>query len=335
MKIIIDAFGGDNAPLAVISGAAQAVKEYGVEILLCGDTEIIKAVAAENNVSLNGIELLHADGVMDMHDEPNTILKSNKNTSIAVAFRALQEHRGDALVSAGSTGAVLFGATFITKRIKGIKRPALAPVLPTVGKPYILVDCGANVDCRALMLYQFAHLGSVYMRQVLGVKNPKVGLLNNGTEDTKGAALQVETYQLLKKSKLNFIGNVEARDIPDGICDVVVTDGFVGNVVLKLNEGIAMSFVGMLKAMLMKNIFTKLAALLLKPSLRDFKKALDYTEYGGAPLLGVNKPVIKAHGSSNAKAIKSAIYQATLCAGNNLVSEIVKSLEEDEINENA
>lgn len=328
MKIIIDAFGGDNAPLSVIEGAALAVKEYDCSIILTGDQSKIKEVAKEHNISLEKIEIMHASDVLGMHDEPNTILKSKKDSSMAVGLKALADGKGDAFISAGSTGAVMFGATFIVKRIKGLKRPALAPVMPTTTTPYMLIDCGANIDCRPEMLYQFAHLGSVYMKQVLGIKNPRVGLLNNGSEETKGPELQLETYKLLKNSKLNFIGNVEARDINDGVCDVLVTDGFAGNIILKLTEGIGMSFVSMLKDMMLKNAKTKFAALLLKSSLKGFKKALDYTEYGGAPLLGVNAPVIKAHGSSNAKAIKSAVNQAIICAKQDLKGEIIKSLEE-------
>lgn len=310
MKIIVDAFGGDNAPLSNVQGAADAVRELGAEVILVGDEEKLQKCAKDNGIVLDGIEIVHAPDVMDIHDDPNTILKSNKNTSLAVAFTLLKEGKGDAVVSAGSTGAILFGATFIVKRMKGIKRPALATVMPTTGKPTLLLDCGANLNCRPEVLYQFGVLGSVYMENVMGIKNPSVGLLNNGSEDTKGGDVLVETYSLLKNSKLNFIGNIEARDVPTGACDVLVADGFAGNIVLKLTEGVASSFMGMIKDTFMKNIITKLCAVVLKPGLRELKKKTDYSEIGGAPLLGISKPVIKAHGSSNAKAIKNAIRQA-------------------------
>lgn len=310
MKIIVDAFGGDNAPLSNVQGAADAVRELGAEVILVGDEEKLQKCAKDNGIVLDGIEIVHAPDVMDIHDDPNTILKSNKNTSLAVAFTLLKEGKGDAVVSAGSTGAILFGATFIVKRMKGIKRPALATVMPTTGKPTLLLDCGANLNCRPEVLYQFGVLGSVYMENVMGIKNPSVGLLNNGSEDTKGGDVLVETYSLLKNSKLNFIGNIEARDVPTGACDVLVADGFAGNIVLKLTEGVASSFMGMIKDTFMKNIITKLCAAVLKPGLRELKKKTDYSEIGGAPLLGISKPVIKAHGSSNAKAIKNAIRQA-------------------------
>ncbi len=323
MKIILDAFGGDNAPLAVLQGAADAVAKADVEILLAGDETKIRQCAADHNIALDGMEILQADDVMDMHDEPNEILKSKSNTSLAVGLKALADGQGDAFVSAGSTGAVLFGATFIVKRIKGIKRPALAPVMPTTKAPYLLIDCGANVSVRPEMLQQFALLGSAYMEKVMGVQNPRVGLLNNGAEDSKGGDMLVETYALLKETKnIHFIGNVEARDVPTGACDVLVTDGFSGNIVLKLTEGVAMSFMGMFKKVLTKNIKTKIAAMLIMPEMKQLKKSLDYSEYGGAPLLGIAKPVIKAHGSSNAKAITIAILQAKTFVENQLIETI-------------
>ena len=266
---------------------------------------------------------------MDMHDEPNTILKSKSNTSLAVALKALADGEGDALVSAGSTGAVLFGATFIEKRIKGIKRPAIGTVMPGTEKPYLLIDAGANLNCRPEMLMQFAVLGSVYMNKVFGIEKPQVGLLNNGAEDSKGGEVLVETYQMLKNSTLNFIGNVEARDVPKGACDVLVADGFAGNIVLKLTEGVASEFLGLFKGILLKNIFTKIAAMIIKPGLRQMKKMMDYSEYGGAPIIGIKKPVFKAHGSSNAKAIKNAIRQAKTFVEGDVIAEIERVLEQN------
>ncbi len=329
MKIILDAFGGDNAPLCVIEGARNAIDEFGVEILLCGDEAKIKKCAEDNNISLDGMEIKQADGIMDMHDEPNTILKSKSNTSLAVALKALADGEGDALVSAGSTGAVLFGATFIEKRIKGIKRPAIGTVMPGTEKPYLLIDAGANLNCRPEMLMQFAVLGSVYMNKVFGIEKPQVGLLNNGAEDSKGGEVLVETYQMLKNSTLNFIGNVEARDVPKGACDVLVADGFAGNIVLKLTEGVASEFLGLFKGILLKNIFTKIAAMIIKPGLRQMKKMMDYSEYGGAPIIGIKKPVFKAHGSSNAKAIKNAIRQAKTFVEGDVIAEIERVMEQN------
>lgn len=329
MKIILDAFGGDNAPLCVIEGARNAIDEFGVEILLCGDEAKIKKCAEDNNISLDGMEIKQADDIMDMHDEPNTILKSKSNTSLAVALKALADGEGDALVSAGSTGAVLFGATFIEKRIKGIKRPAIGTVMPGTEKPYLLIDAGANLNCRPEMLMQFAVLGSVYMNKVFGIEKPQVGLLNNGAEDSKGGEVLVETYQMLKNSTINFIGNVEARDVPKGACDVLVADGFAGNIVLKLTEGVASEFLGLFKGILLKNIFTKIAAMIIKPGLRQMKKMMDYSEYGGAPIIGIKKPVFKAHGSSNAKAIKNAIRQAKTFVEGDVIAEIERVMEQN------
>ncbi|OJU16330.1 MAG: phosphate--acyl-ACP acyltransferase [Clostridiales bacterium 43-6] len=320
MKIIVDAFGGDNAPKAMIEGCMMAVKEYGASILLCGDEEKIKACAKEHNFSLHNIEIVHSPGVMDVHTDPTEILKSD--TSMAEGLRRLAKGEGDAFVSAGSTGALLVGGTLIVKRIKGIKRPALSPVMPTADKPYLLIDCGANLDVRPEMLVQFGIMGSVYMNKVLGCETPRVGLLNVGAEDTKGGEMLVETYGLLKNSPVNFVGNIEAREVPEGACDVLVTDGFSGNIVLKLTEGVAGSFMGMIKKIFKRNWITKFAAMLIMPGLKALKKQMDYTEYGGAPLLGTARPVIKAHGSSNAKAFKNAIRQAIQFSETGVIEEI-------------
>ena len=309
-KIIVDAFGGDNAPLAVIEGCADAVKEYGVEIVLCGNEDIIRNEAEKNNVSLDGMEIIHTEEVFDMHTDPSEIVKSGKNTSMAVGLSALAEGKGDGFVSAGSTGALLVGATFIVKRIKGIKRPAIATAIPAPDGLFLLLDSGANVECRPEMLYSFAVMGSTYMQKVVGIENPRIGLLNVGVEDTKGDALRLETYKLLKESNMNFVGNIEAREVPNGACDVLVCDGFAGNIVLKLFEGLAKSFFKLLKRTFLSGLKNKIGAALLKKDVYEIKKSLDASEQGGAPLLGVTKPVIKAHGSSDAKAIKNAIRQA-------------------------
>jgi len=326
MKIIVDAFGGDNAPLEVLKGCRDAVLQYGCEIVLAGREAEIREIASKEGISLDKMSIIDAPDVISMEDEPTLITKSMKNCSMAVGLQALADGQGDAFITAGSTGAFLVGSTFIVKRIKGIKRPALGAVLPTDNGAYLLMDTGANVECRPQMLLDFGIMGSIYMEKVMNIKNPRVGLVNVGTEETKGGELQLETHALLKNSGLNFTGNVEARDIPLSGCDVAVCDGFTGNVILKLTEGLAKFFVGNIKGMLTKNIFTKLAALILSGGLKDFKKKMDYQEYGGAPLLGIRKPVFKAHGSSKALAFKSAIGVAVNFCKNNVIDEIEEKI---------
>ncbi len=315
-KIIVDAFGGDNAPLEVIKGCERAVRELGVSIILTGSEEKIKKCAAENGLSLSGIEIVHTDDVFDIHEEPKEIIKSGKNSSMAVGLALLSEGKGDAFVSAGSTGALVMGATFIVKRIKGIKRIAPSPVLPGDKGSFILLDAGANTECRPEMLVQFAIMGSAYMEKVMGVKSPKVGLLNIGSEETKGRELEIEAYKLLEKSGLNFAGNIEARDLPKGEVQVVVTDGFTGNIVLKLYEGMGSFF-----AKRVKWIFSgagKLGAIFSLGKIKAFRKQMDYKEVGGSALLGVRKPVIKAHGSSDGTAFFNAVRQAKKCVEGNV-----------------
>ena len=313
MKIIVDAFGGDNAPLEILKGSAMAAAEYGIDIVLTGDEDVIRKTAAD---------IVHAPQVMDMNAEPTEILKSYKDSSMAVGLKLLAESKGDAFVSAGSTGAFVVGASLIVKRIKGIKRAALAPVIPTVEGRYMLIDCGANAECRPEMLVQFGLMGSAYMNKIMSVDSPRVALINNGTEEHKGAPLQQEAYQQLKGSPLHFVGNIEARQLPLGGCDVAVCDGFTGNIVLKLTEGLSKALIGQVKNILMKNTMTKLAALTLKGGLGEFKKKMDYKEYGGAALLGISKPTIKAHGSSDAKAFKNAIGQAMRFTSQDVIGAI-------------
>ncbi len=328
MNIIVDAFGGDNSPLAVIEGAAMAVAEYGVDITLTGDEGVIRELAEKNGISLDKISIIHTESVIDIHEEPTEIIKSRSDCSMAVGLRALAEGKGDAFVSAGSTGALVVGATFIAKRLKGIKRAALAPIMPTAKGHVILMDAGANVDCRADMLVQFGIMGSCYMEKVLGIKSPKVGLLNVGAEDTKGRDLDIEAYHMLEKAPLNFYGNLEARDFPNGACEVAISDGFTGNIALKLYEGMGSFFSRELKGMLSSGLRGKLAALLIMPQIKAFKKKIDYTEIGGAVLMGISKPVIKAHGSSNAKAFCNAIRQAKNCVEGDVIGAISASLAE-------
>lgn len=327
MKIIVDAFGGDNAPLEIIKGCEQAVKELDVDIVLTGDEKKIRDCASDNNISLSRMEIIHTGEVMGMDDDPMTILKAKKNTSMGVGLTALANGEGDAFVSAGSTGALTAGAMFIVKRIKGVKRAALASVMPSNNGPVMLMDCGANVNCNEKVLNQFGAMGSIYMNRVLGIENPKVALANIGTEETKGGELQLNAYALMKQSDYNFIGNVEARDIPFGAADVVVADGFTGNIILKMYEGVAGALLSNIKDIFTASLKTKIAYLMVKPGLRSFKKKMDYTEFGGAPLLGIAKPVIKAHGSSNAKAIKNAVRQAVKFSEQGMIEEIKKSVD--------
>lgn len=321
MKIIVDGFGGDNAPLAVLQGCEMAVKEYGVEIVVTGDEETLKKTAQENGVSLDHISFHHAPSVITMEDEPTSILKEKADCSMAAAFQLVKEGKGDAFVSAGNTGAILVGATFLLKRIKGVKRAALASVIPTATGCYLLMDCGANVECRPEILTQFGVMGSLYMKKVMKTANPKVGLINIGAEETKGGELQIAALAQMKEAPINFTGNVEARELPKGAVDVAVADGFTGNIVLKLTEGM-----GSLMSAKLKEIFGgavgKLAGALVLKKIKALKKSMDYTEYGGAPLLGINQPVIKAHGSSNPKAFKNAIRQARDFAQSGMIEEL-------------
>ena len=306
----------------MLKGCERAVRELGTKIVLTGIAEKIRECAAAHKISLDGMEIEHTDDVFDIHDEPKEIIKSKKGTSMARGLTLLAEGRGDAFVSAGSTGALVMGATFIVKRIKGIKRVAPAPMLPTNKGSFILLDAGANVECRPEMLLQFAVMGSAYMEKVMGVKSPTVGLLNVGAEDTKGRELEIEAYKMLKESGLNFYGNVEARDVPEGDCQVVVTDGFTGNIVLKLYEGVASLFGNKVKWLY--SGAGKIGALFSLGKIKLFKKQMDYRETGGSVLLGVRKPVIKAHGSSDAYAFFNAIKQAQRCAEENITAAIAE-----------
>lgn len=330
MKIIVDCFGGDNAPSEILKGSALAVKELDVDIVLTGDKEKIEKCARENNISLERMEIEDCPDVITMEDDAKSVLKAKSNSSMAVGFRLLNEGRGDAFVSAGNTGAIAVGATLITKRIKGIIRPAIASVMPSVTTPFVLMDCGANAQCRSEMLCQFALLGSIYMEKIMGVKNPKVALANNGSESTKGTPLQIETYEKLSEGNLNFVGNIEGRAIPFGEADVVVADGFSGNLILKTYEGSAKALMGSIKNIFTRNLRSKLVYLAIKDGIDDLKTQFDYKEYGGAVMLGVKKPVVKAHGSADARTFKNAIRQAVLFLSHDLISTIENQLKEEE-----
>ena len=326
MKIIIDAFGGDNAPAEVIKAARQAKDELGVDMILTGDEQKIKACAEKLGVHIEDLGILHAPDIFDIHAQPTTLVREGKNTSLAVGLQAIRDGKGDAFVSAGSSGGLVTGATLITRRIKGIKRPAMTAMLPTAKNKFILLDAGANIECRPDMMVQFAVMGSAYMKCVKGIRSPRIGLLNVGAEDTKGRDLEIETYQLLKASPLNFVGNAEARELPQGEFDVVVADGFAGNMILKLYEGMGGFFRDKLK-----DWFSgagKLAALLILGKIKDFRKQMDYKEEGGGIILGVASPVIKAHGSSDAKAFFNAIRQAKKCVDGRMIEEITRTVAE-------
>ena len=335
MRVIVDAFGGDHAPLEILKGCEMAARELEVEITLTGNEDIIEKVAKDNHISLEKMEIVHAGDVMTMEDDP-TEIRTRKDSSMAVGLNLLAEGRGDAFVSAGNTGAILTGATLFVKRIKGVTRAAIGTVMPAMPSGcYMLMDAGANAECRSEMLAQFAAMGSLYMEKIHHVHNPRVGLVNIGSEPTKGTQLQLEAYQLLSGMPLHFIGNMEGRDIPGGCCDVAVCDGFVGNVLLKVTEGVAKSFAEELKRMFLKSAKTKVGYLMIKGGVDELRRKMDYTEYGGAPLMGISKPVIKAHGSSNAKAIKNAIRQAKLYSETGVIDDIRAALEAEKARQKA
>ena len=334
MKIILDAMGGDNAPQAPVLGAIEAAKLYGTQITLVGRGEEILSVMRSHGITdlPAGMEIANADDVVDMHDDPGSVIHKRKNSSMVVGLKMLADGQGDAFVSAGSTGALLTGATLLVKRVKGIRRAAMGPAMPNkLGGKTVIVDCGANAECTPEFLLQFGIVGSLYAKKYLGVESPKVGLLNIGTEDSKGTNLQKEAYALLQDAAnrgiLNFVGNVEARDVPLGAVDVVVCDGFSGNVLLKSIEGTAMFMGSMVKKMFKKSLFSKLGYLLCRSGVKDRMKMLDYREIGGTQFLGIRKPVIKAHGSSDELAFRNAIAQAVDAANSDISGELEQSLQ--------
>ena len=328
MRVVVDAFGGDNAPFEIIKGASDASIEYGTEITLTGNEEKIRQIISDNGLKFHGeLKIVHTDDIISMHDDPTSLMKAHSESSMALAFKELAEDRADAFVSAGSTGALVVGGTLMIKRIKGIKRPALAGMIPSPNGHYMLMDMGANAECKPEMLCQFGIMASVYLENVEGRKNPSIGLLNIGTEDSKGGELQKAAYALMKEAPINFAGNIESREMPKGVCDAVITDGFTGNIALKLIEGSAATLFGLIKSALYKNLKNKLAALVVKNDLKAVKKIMDSTEVGGAPLLGVRKTVIKAHGSSDAKALKNAVRQAVRFTETGVIDKISASVE--------
>lgn len=332
MKIIVDAMGGDNAPLAPVEGALRAQKELGVDILLTGRTEEILSCLDQlgHKTIPKGVEIAPASQVILMEDNPARAFKEKPDSSMTVGLKLLKEGSGDAFVSAGSTGALLSAATLIVKRIRGIRRAALAPVVPNAGGNMVLIDCGATAECTPEYLLQFAYMGSYYAQRFLGIANPRVALLNIGAEPSKGMDLQKQTYALLTQAheagRLNFVGNIEGREAMSQGVDVLVTDGFTGNIFLKTVEGAAILFSGALKQMLLGSTKTKLAALMLKDGIGQFKKRFDANEVGGTAMLGISQPVVKAHGSSNGYAFFNAIRQAKVVAETKVVEDIAANV---------
>ena len=333
MKIIVDAMGGDFAPLAPVKGALLAHERYGTEIILTGRTEdILRSVRECGREELPaGVEIVNAEQVVEICDDPSTAFKQKKDSSLTVGLNLLRDGQADGFVCAGSTGALLAGATLVVKRIRGLRRAALSPTIPTATGKAVLIDCGANAECTVEYLLQFAYLGSYYAEKVLGVERPRVGLLNIGAEESKGDELRRETYRKLKEAgaagHLNFVGNVEAKEAMMGACDVIVSDGYSGNIMLKSIEGTGKLMAKELKAVLMKSAGTKLAALLLKSALTSFKKMLDPNEVGGTALLGISRPVVKAHGSSNEVAFCNAIRQAAEVAQSGIIADIEANID--------
>ena len=333
MKIILDAMGGDHAPQAPVLGAIEAAKLYGSQITLVGRGEEILNVLKQNGIATlpQGVEIANAEDVVDMHDDPANVIRKKPGSSMVVGLKMLAEGQGEAFISAGSTGALLTGATLIVKRVKGIRRAAMGPAMPNkAGGKTVILDCGANAECTPEFLLQFGLVGSLHAKATYGIVNPRVGLLNNGTEESKGTPLQKEAYGLLKqasdKGLINFVGNVEARDVPLGAVDVIVCDGFAGNVLLKSIEGTAMFMGSLVSKMFKKNIISKLAAAMVMKDIKSFKKLLDYREIGGTQFLGIQKPVIKAHGSSDAVAFRNAIRQAEEAASHSFSQQLEEGL---------
>lgn len=328
MKIVLDAMGGDFGPTVTVRGAIEAISEYGIDIILTGDSALIEKEIEKYKYIEKHIEIIHCSEQITNQDKPVMAIRRKKDSSMVVALNLVKEKKADAIISAGNTGALLAGGLFILGRIKGIDRPALAPVYPTSKGISILIDGGANADCKPRNYLEFATMANIYATKILGIKDPRVCTVNIGIEESKGNSVTREAYKLCQNAGFNFIGNVEARDIPSGYADIILCDGFTGNVILKLTEGIAETMFTTLKEEFTKNILCKLGAAILKPGLSNFKKRLDYTEYGGAPFLGVQGNLIKAHGSSDAKAIKNAIRQAKNLVENKVLEDISMRISE-------
>ncbi len=334
MKVILDVMGGDNAPRELVLGALDALEKCDANIVLVGRGEQILQVLADEGLDLPArLEVSDAPEVVEMEDDPTNVLRTKKNSSMARGLAMLSEGYGDVFLSAGSTGALLSGATLITKRIRGIRRAAFMSVIPSIGEGnWVLMDCGANVECTPEYLLQFGCMGGMYMELTMGVKNPRVALLNIGTEESKGTALQRETYQLLKKASedgmLNFVGNIEARDVMSGLADVVICDGYSGNILLKGLEGMGLAFYRILKDLFTSSAKNKIAGLMIRKDMSEVKTHLDYNAFGGAPLLGISKPVYKIHGSAKRGAVSSAIAGAVRYADSGVIGKISENVEQ-------
>lgn len=324
IKVALDAMGGDNAPVEIIKGGVDAINENSkVKVFFVGQEEVIKAELAKYKYNADQAEIVNATEVIETAEPPVMAIRKKKDSSIVKALTMVREGVCDAYVSAGSTGATLVGGQVIVGRLKGIERPALAPLIPTETGVSLLIDCGANVDAKPSQLVQYAKIGSVYMENIMGIKNPKVGIVNNGAEEEKGNALVKETFPLLKNCpEINFVGSVEARDIPKGVVDVVVCEAFVGNVVLKLYEGVGATLIKKVKAGMMSSLRSKIGALLVKPALKQTLKSFDLEQYGGAPMLGLNGLVVKTHGSSKSVEIKNSVLQCVTFSEQNINEKI-------------
>lgn len=328
MKIAIDGMGGDYSPASVVEGCILALKEFqDISIVITGKEELIERELSKYEYDKSRIEILNANEVIDPNEHPVMAIRRKKDSSLNKALSLVKEKKADAIISAGSTGAFMAGSLFIVGRIKGIDRPALAPVMPGKKGKFMLIDCGANAECKPNNLLQFAFMGKVYFESILGTSNPSIGLINIGAEEEKGNELTKAAYKLLKEADINFAGNVEPRDIPSGDVNVLVCDGFVGNTVLKMYEGVASNIFDILKEEIMSGLRSKIGGLLLKPVFKSFKTKFDYKEYGGAAFLGVNGICIKAHGSSDGKAIKNAIKQSKIFYDNKVIEKISSDIE--------
>lgn len=326
MKIIIDAMGGDNAPFEIVKGACMASEKYKSKLVLVGDKPKIEACMKQLDADNRIIDIVHTDVQITMEDDPLSVVRSKKNSSMTVGLNLLADD-GDAFVSAGNTGALHVGSSLIVRTIKGVQRSGIATIMP-FERPVLMLDSGANVNVTADYLVQWAHMGQIYMKNVMGVDSPTVGLLNNGAEEHKGTQIQIDAYAKLKADpNIKFVGNIEGKELPTAPCDVLVTDGFTGNITLKLVEGLSKYFFGYIKTMYTQNLVTKMSYLAMKEQLRGMKHKFDASEYGGAPLLGLKKPVIKAHGSSDAKAIMNAVRQAEAFVKTGVIDDIAASLE--------
>lgn len=325
MRIIVDVMGGDNAPEELVKGACDAARLYDADYTMVGDKDAIEKVAKENGLDLSSFEIVDAKGIVEMTDDPITVVRKKGDSSMVVGLRMLADGKGDAFVSTGNTGALFTGATLIVRRLKGIKRAGIAALLP-LSTPVLLLDSGANVTVTPEYLEDFAMMGSAYMKKAFGIEKPRVGLLNNGSEECKGTELQINTYQLLSKNdSINFVGNIEANKVPFDACDVLVTDGFSGNILLKSIEGVGKLMLGSMKGLFYKSALTKVAGLIVKKHVGELKKKFDPAEHGGAPLLGFKKPVIKAHGNSKAKAFANAIRQAHAYVSSGITEDIAEA----------